>query len=176
MEKKFYILKRLFFAGVILSLMSTLHSCIIVEEGEDGKAWVSMDYGDAEPDYVSTEGMLPDRFIWGSKYRAYPGYYTIVHEYEWIDFDGVYVDSYEIEVEIWIEEASDGYDGQDSFFDIVLFSDGAVNIDSYLLKSGKVNEVLKIEEIKKGKFNMKLTHKLKSRTLVEKNIANVVKE
>jgi len=173
MEKKFYILKKLLIAGVIISLLSTMHSCIIVEEGDDGKAWVSMSYGDAEPDFVATEGMLPDGFFWNKKYRTYPGYYTITHEYEWYDFDAVYVDSYEIEVDIWIEEAYDGYDGQDSFFEIILYSDGTVNIDEYTLKSAKEDEVLKVEEFNDGKFNMKLTHKLKSREVVKKSSAQL---
>lgn len=174
-----------FLLAVMFLAPMFFQSCVVVEDdygfdGRDGNAWASIDYFDIKPDYVNTNGLMPSGFYYGDKYRVYPGDYWIDFKYEWIDGDARIVDSYESVVEIWINYGEpggrgyDGADGADVYFDIMLYAEGLVDVEyTTFLKSGKIAEPI-IDEKQAGNYSMRVTQKLKKRTITKDGKTQVV--
>jgi hypothetical protein len=126
----------------ILSVIAiiVMQSCIIEapapepapygRDGRDGRAFFKMNYGNFEPDYIETGGVIPSNFYWDTYYRTNPGFYTVYYEYIENTYRGRIVYPYEIEVEVFVMAGEpggyryDGKDGDDVYFELILFPDG----------------------------------------------------
>ncbi|HOS84974.1 MAG TPA: hypothetical protein PK199_08670 [Bacteroidales bacterium] len=115
-----------------------MQSCIIEapepdpygRDGRDGRAFFKMNYGDWEPDYIEPGGVIPDNFYWDTYYNTSPGFYTVYYEYVEHTHRGTIVYPYEIEIEVFVMAGEqggyryDGKDGDDVYFELILFPDG----------------------------------------------------
>lgn len=124
----------------LLSVLAIIlmQSCIIEApapdpygtDGRDGRAFFKMNYGDFDPDYIETGGVIPNNFYWDTYYKTNPGYYTVYFEYIENTYRGRIVYPYEIEVEVFVMAGEqggyryDGEDGDDVYFELILFPDG----------------------------------------------------
>lgn len=120
---------------ILVASLLIMQSCIIEapvgRDGLDGNAFFSMNYGEKEPYFVDAGGVIPDNFYWDSYYKTYSGYYTVYYEYEYFTNMGRIIEPWEIEVEVFniqgepADHNYDGQDGNDVYFDLILFPDGA---------------------------------------------------
>jgi hypothetical protein len=115
-----------FLYRILIISIATLSSCTYYgPEAEDGEAFLKLNWFDREPVYVDPAGAVPNHFRWDTYYKTYPGIYYVYFEYEYLSSRGTVVYPYEIEIEVWNYEAESRYDdGDDVFFELVLFPDG----------------------------------------------------
>ena len=122
-KKKIIVMKKIVF--YLLFGFVSLNSCTYyVADVEDGESFFKVNWVEREPAFVDPGSVIPNSFRWDTYYRTYPGTYLVYYEYDYSSSRGVIVYPYEIEVEVWNIEAEGNHDGDDVFFELVLFPDG----------------------------------------------------
>lgn len=161
----------------ILSILALvfMQSCIIEapepspygRDGRDGNAFFKMNFGDYEPDYIETGGVIPANFYWNTYYKTSPGFYTVYYEYIENTYRGKIVYPYEIEVEVFVMAGEqggyhyDGLDGEDVYFELVLFPDGYEyyhDIDYKSETTTQTKQQIGYNEIEKNNVKVRTTY------------------
>ncbi len=159
----------------ILLLTIILFSCYREgEDGEPGRAYLSLSYFDIEPSYIdigNTE--IPQTFFYDEDYRVHPGWYTLYYEVSYTIGRVLVTNAYEVDYEIWINLGEpgdvnyDGRDGEDTYFEIELYPDGPeiwdnnyksaplINNHNFPMKTGEVVEILKTI----NSYHLKITYR-----------------
>lgn len=115
------------YAFLLVFALFGITSCTyyVVEPKQDGEVFFKLNWVDGEPAYINPGGVVPNHFRWNTYYRTYPGMYLVYYEYELLyRRNMIVVYDYELEVEVWGIAADRHRDGDDVFFELVLFPDG----------------------------------------------------
>lgn len=110
-------------------------------DGRDGKTYFKLNYAYGAPDYIDAGGVVPYNFYWDSYYRTSPGYYTIYVEYFEYTRRGTIVYPFEVTVEVFSFAGElggyryNGRDGDNVYFELILFPDGYQYYHDVELKS-----------------------------------------
>ncbi|MCK9562208.1 MAG: hypothetical protein M0R02_05745 [Bacteroidales bacterium] len=108
------------FFGLFFATSCTYYVADVV----DGESFFKVNWNVREPSFVDPGAVIPNSFRWDTYYRTYPGTYFFYYEYDYRSNRGVVVYPYEIEIEVWNERASRNHDGNNVYFELVLFPDG----------------------------------------------------
>lgn len=129
-------LKILAFAGLFIALSSCCDDR--GRDGRPGRAYLALEWEVDIPDYLDVGTPdIPATFEWGRYYRAYPGWYEVYYEGNYFNGSGNVSYAWEMEYEIWETEGerggyySDGEDGPDTFFDLLISPYGPL-LDEYV--------------------------------------------
>jgi hypothetical protein len=130
-SKKIMSLHYLFFLNLIAAALMVFSSCekepYFGYDGKPGKAFISLMWVDAKPDYIDAgTGDIPHIFEWGRYYRTYPGINRLYYDGQFWNGHNYSFYAWEMDYEIWEnlgEPGGYGYNGRngsDNYFTLEL--------------------------------------------------------
>jgi hypothetical protein len=155
--KRIYIRQALRTLGMlsILSALWLLPTSCCDDRGDDGRpgrAYLALHWEVDMPDYLNAGTPdIPATFEWGRYYRAFPGWYTLYYEGSFFNGQNNVNYAWDMEYEIYEMAGSkgtyysDGDDGPDAFFDLVLSPFGPF-IEEYISNKMAPGATLEIIE------------------------------
>ncbi len=137
-------------AMVVIGLQSCVgyyeEPVVYGSDGRNGRAYFKLNWAEESPTYVDAGGVVPNDFYWDSYYRTFAGTYTVYYEYEFRSMGRWYVQAYEVDVDVFQYRGEpggayyDGRDGEDVYFELMLYPDGYIDYTHSVLRSAEVQE------------------------------------
>lgn len=163
--------------AILAMVVIGLQSCVAYYEepassfgsdGRNGRAYFKLNWVGQEPAYIDAGGVIPYDFYWDTFYRTSAGTYTVYYEYEYRKFGRWYVQSYEVDVNVFQYRGEsggyyyDGRNGEDVYFELILYTDGGIDYTHSTLRSAELQT-----PDEKGRTLMAMKEEIKDGVKVE---------
>ncbi|MEA3505837.1 MAG: hypothetical protein U9R32_11705 [Bacteroidota bacterium] len=164
------------FSMIFIFVVATtfFSSCVIGDDGADGRAYLALSYQIDKPDFVDAgTSSIPEVFFWDEYYRVVSGFYTFYYDGVYFSHGGFIEYAWEVNYEIYVlrgEDGGVGYNGDDApdmYFNIECNPYGPSVYEEEDYKTSVVNDMKIISATKdeivlqqeKNGFGVKVTYK-----------------